>query len=54
MPGYERQILDTERHYDQMMKEIQAVDPNMLYSVVPGSKLHEMINDPITEGIDEG
>jgi hypothetical protein len=54
MTLYEKQILDTERHYDQMMSEIEALDPNILYSVVPGSKLHEKIHNPITEGIDEG
>ena len=54
MSKYEQQMLDTERHYDQMMKEIEAVDPNILHSVVPGSQLHQKIHNPITEGIDEG
>jgi hypothetical protein len=54
MSGYERQILETERRYDQLMSEIERQDPNVLYSVVPGSRLHEIIHNPVTEGIDEG
>ena len=54
MTRQEQQMLDTARHYDTMMQEIEKVDPNILYSVVPGSRLHEKIHNPITEGIDEG
>ncbi len=54
MSGYERQILETERRYDQLMREIERQDPNVLHSVVPGSRLHELIHNPVTEGIDEG
>jgi len=54
MSGYERQILETERRYDQLMSEIERQDPDVLYSVVPGSRLHEIIHNPVTEGIDEG
>ena len=54
MSGYERQILETERRYDQLMSEIEQQDPNVLHSVVPGSRLHEIIHNPVTEGIDEG
>ncbi|MGD8842324.1 MAG: hypothetical protein PVJ83_02525 [Gammaproteobacteria bacterium] len=54
MSGYERQILETERRYDQLMREIERQDPDVLYSVVPGSRLHEIIHNPVTEGIDEG
>lgn len=54
MSGYERQILETERRYDQLMSEIERQDPNVLHSVVPGSRLHEIIHNPVTEGIDEG
>jgi hypothetical protein len=54
MTAYEKQILETERHYDQMMQEIEQFDPNVMYSVVPGSTLHARINNPVTEGIDEG
>jgi hypothetical protein len=54
MSNYELQMLETERHYDQMMSDIEAQDPNVLYSVVPGSRLHAIIHNPVTEGIDEG
>ncbi|MET0027354.1 MAG: hypothetical protein ABW101_06925 [Candidatus Thiodiazotropha sp.] len=54
MSGYERQILETERQYDQLMREIERQDPNVLHSVVPGSRLHQIIHNPVTEGIDEG
>lgn len=54
MTPNERQILQTERHYDSMMKEIEAIDPDILYSLVPGSQLHQKIHNPVTEGIDEG
>ncbi len=53
MSRYEQQKLDTEHFYDQMMHEIEQVDPSFLYSVVPGSRLHEIIHNPATEGIDE-
>ncbi|MET0005370.1 MAG: hypothetical protein ABW087_17305 [Candidatus Thiodiazotropha sp.] len=52
--GYEKQILETERRYDQLMQQIEKEDPNVLHSVVPGSRLHEIIHNPVTEGIDEG
>ena len=54
MSAYEQQILRTEQNFDRMMWEIEQVDDNILHSVVPGSRLHEIIHNPITEGIDEG
>jgi hypothetical protein len=54
MSGYERQILETERHNDRIIDQIERQDPNILHSVVPGSRLHELIHNPVTEGIDEG
>ncbi|MDJ0806998.1 MAG: hypothetical protein QNJ78_09215 [Gammaproteobacteria bacterium] len=54
MSRYEYQILETERRYDALIKEVEATDPNVLSSVVPGSRLHEIIHNPVTEGIDEG
>ncbi|MCG8060980.1 MAG: hypothetical protein N0E38_14290 [Candidatus Thiodiazotropha endolucinida] len=54
MSDYEKQILETERRYDQLMQQIEKEDPNVLRSVVPGSRLHEIIHNPVTEGIDEG
>jgi hypothetical protein len=37
-----------------MIEEIKSVDPDILFSLVPGSRLHEKIHNPVTEGIDEG
>lgn len=54
MSGYELQVLETGRHYDDKIREIEQQDPNVLYSFVPDSRLHEIIHNPITEGIDEG
>lgn len=54
MSKYELQMLETGRRYDQLIQEIERHDPNVLYSVVPGSRLHEIIHNPFTEGIDEG
>ena len=54
MSGYKRQILETERRYDQLMAEIERQDSQVLYSVVPGCRLHQILHNPVTEGIDEG
>ena len=54
MSSYELQNLETERRCDQMIQEIEQRDHNILNSVVPGSRLHEIIHNPVTEGIDEG
>ena len=54
MSGYEAQIMETGQYYDQLMSEIERKDSNILSSVVPDSRLHEKIHNPVTEGIDEG
>ena len=54
MSRYEGGNLETARRSDAMIREIALNDPAVLYSVVPGSRLHEIIHNPITEGIDEG
>lgn len=54
MSAYEQQILATERLYDNLISEIEQQDPNILHSVVAGSRLHQIIHNPVTEGIDEG
>ena len=54
MSKYQQQTLDTDRHYEQMMHEVESIDPNILFSLVPGSRLHEIINNPVTEDTDEG
>jgi len=54
MSAYEKQIQSTERFYDRLMKAAEAEPVEVLSSVVPGSRLHEKIHNPIDEGIDEG
>lgn len=54
MSRFELQLLETERQNDQMMREIEQHGVEILHSVVPGSRLHQIIHNPITEGIDEG
>lgn len=54
MSRYEEQMLETGRRFDERIREIERLDPNVLSSVVPGSQLHKIIHNPVTEGIDEG
>jgi hypothetical protein len=54
MSDYEVQILETGRFYDQAMLAAELEDIEILSSVVPGSRLHEIIHNPIDSGIDEG
>lgn len=54
MSNYEQQILETEKFYDRMILAAEAEDIEVLSSVVPGSRLHEIINNPFDSGIDEG
>lgn len=54
MSAYEKQILATERFYDRQMRAAETEPVEILSSVVPGSRLHEIINNPYDEGIDEG
>ena len=54
MSSYEKQILATERYYDAEMRKIEQGGSEILSSVVPGSRLHQKIHNPVTEGIDEG
>ncbi len=54
MSDYERQILATEKFYDEKIRAAEQEDIEILSSVVPGSRLHEIIHNPIDSGIDEG
>ena len=38
---------------DEMIQEIEE-NSEVLYSDVPDSRVHELINNPYDEGIDEG
>jgi hypothetical protein len=54
MSAYEMQIRATAEYYDRQMQEIERGGGEVLSSVVPGSRLHDLITNPVTEGIDEG
>lgn len=54
MNNYEVQNLETGKFYDQAIRAAELEDVEILSSVVPGSHLHEIINNPVDSGIDEG
>jgi hypothetical protein len=54
MSNYELQILNTARYYDDAIHAAEQEDIEVLSSVVPGSRLHEVIHNPVDSGIDEG
>jgi hypothetical protein len=54
MSNYELQIRKTEQLYDKAIREAESEGIEVLSSIVPGSRLHEVINNPIDSGIDEG
>ena len=54
MSNYEKQILTTQQFYDKAILAAELEDIEVLSSVVPGSNLHQVINNPIDSGIDEG
>ena len=53
MCDYELQILETSGLFDEQVHEAELEDFEILSSVVPGSRLHEVIYNPIDSGIDE-
>ena len=54
MSAYEQQILETARRCDRSIQEVEAQGVEVISSVVPGSRLREIIHNPVSEGIDEG
>ena len=52
--AYEQQILNTAKFYDQAIFDAEQEGLEILTSVVPGSRLHEVINNTVDSGIDEG
>lgn len=41
-------------YYPDLLKIADEMNVEILESYVPDSRLHEIINNPYTEGIDEG
>lgn len=54
MSDYELQIQATEKYYDEAIRAAEQEGIEILHSVVPGSRLHDIINNPVDSGIDEG
>jgi hypothetical protein len=54
MSNYELQILNTARYSDDAIHAAEQEDIEILSSVVSGSRLHDVINNPVDSGIDEG
>ena len=54
MSNYELQMHKTGQFYDEAIRTAEHEGIEVLSSVVPGSNLHEIINNPIDSGIDEG
>ena len=54
MANYEQENLAIQRIYDKAIRAAEMEDIEILSSVVPGSRLHEVIHNPIDSGIDEG
>jgi hypothetical protein len=54
MSNYEIQIRKTGQIYDEAMRAAEREGIEVLNSVMPGSRLHEFINNPVDSGIDEG
>ena len=54
MSNYELQIRATEQYYDNAIRAAEQENIEILSSVVPGSRLHQVIHNPIDSGIDEG
>jgi hypothetical protein len=54
MSNYEMQIRATEKYYDDAIRAAEQENIEVLSSVVPGSRLHQLIHNPVDSGIDEG
>jgi hypothetical protein len=54
MSKYDDQIRATEEFNDRQIRSLEQQGVEILSSVVPGGKLHQIIHNPTQEGIDEG
>lgn len=54
MSNYEIQIRKTGQIYDEAIRAAECENIEVLSSVVPGSRLHAIITNPVDSGIDEG
>ena len=54
MSNYELQIRATAQYYDHAIHAAEQENIEILSSVVQGSRLHQVIHNPVDSGIDEG
>ena len=54
MRGCERQILADEKFYDEKTRAAEKEDIGSLAPAVPGSRPHEVIDNPVDSGSNEG
>ena len=54
MINYQLQIRATEQYYDEAIRAAEQENIEILSSVVPDSRLHQIIHNPVDSGIDEG
>ena len=54
MTAYEQQVLNTAIFYDEAINLASYESQEILMSYVPKDHVHELINNPTEEGIDEG
>lgn len=54
MTNYEQQMINTGTFYDEAMRAIESKTNEIFRSFVTEDNLHQIINNPVTEGIDEG
>jgi hypothetical protein len=54
MTAYEHQIQQTSAYYDAQIDRLEREGGEILRSRVDDSRLHEILNNPYDEGIDEG
>jgi hypothetical protein len=54
MSNFEIQMRNTGQFYDNAIRDAEREGIEILSSMVTGSRLHEIINNPVDSGIDEG
>ena len=54
MTAYERQIKQTEAYHDAQIPMAEHEELEVLQFKVVGSRLHDILHNPVDEGIDEG
>ena len=54
MSNHEMQMQQISLYYDHAIAAAEQENIEILSSVVPGSRLHEIIHNPVDSGIDEG